>query len=224
MPKIRLIACLAIAAVAALSTAACARTESSVDSQSVDSFVNAVTTNVDYDYEPLASPAAAVAKADLIIEGTLTEVNAGIAFSFPNQAETARWASRYLTLVITVDQVVSGDPTQVRNGKVFVAVLKNNTTNVGQLPLPTPRPKVVAVLANYTTWTPAPGVQVIRPATLPASALLFAPYTDGIWLQGTGDATMRGFGADRADLPAAWGQPNTVAAFVAALRQAAQAR
>ena len=59
---------------------------------------------------------------------------------------------------------------------------------------------------------------------MPPDAPMYAPYTDGIWLQAAGDTEMHGLHADPHALAAAWGRPQTVSQFSAAVQRAAAER
>jgi hypothetical protein len=189
--------------------------------QSVQSFQAMLNRGVDVDYTPLASPADAIAKGHLAVEGTLTGVVDGVSLQFPSPALTERYANTYATLVVSVARVIDGNPADVRAGKVYVQVSKSKAVTVQQLAAANPNPRVVAVLDNITSWVPAPGVQVRRPSALPAAVPLFAAYTDGLWLQGPADPAMYGLGAQPGELAAAWGKPTTVTQFATALAGAA---
>lgn len=223
-----LVPCLFAAIAVAALRGACAGGSSSVDPadpvNSVDSFVSLATDGIDVDFDALASPADAVGKAHLIVEGNLVDVVDGISVRFADPAYTARRAKSYATLVVAVDSVISGDPTKVHSGRVYLVVLKSTGVSAQQLSVANPRPHIVAVLHNVTTWTPSKDSQVIRPAAVPSGAPLYAPYTDGMWMQGSGDITMRGFYVDPKHLAAPWGRPDTVDKFVDALRRAATTR
>ena len=78
------------------------------------------------------------------------------------------------------------------------------------------------MLEDITTWTPHPTATVRRPAAIPTDARLYSPYTDGLWLQGSGDTRMTGIHADPAALPAGWGAPRTGQEVVAKISSAAQ--
>ncbi|HEX6681267.1 MAG TPA: hypothetical protein VF062_00615 [Candidatus Limnocylindrales bacterium] len=187
---------------------------------SAKSFAALATGGLDVDYTPLATPAAAVAAGDLIVEGTLTSVTDGVDLQFANPAYTERWKDSFVTLVVTVDRVVEGDPGQLHNGKVFVQILKNKAVTPEQLSGVNANPRVVAVLDNLSDWNPGGGATVARPGTVPAAAPLFAAHVDGLWLQGTADVVMYGLGASPQDLGPAWGGADTVAEYAAKVWQA----
>jgi len=210
-----------IIALAAAAIAGCTGDSPRANSSAVGTFVSLTAAGVNIDYTPLTSPQDAVAKADLIVEGTLTSVVDGIGLTYPNPLYTERKANSYATFVITVDRVISGDPAKVHNGRVYATVHKSRPAEIDQLAAANPHPRIVAVLDDTTNWSPAPDVRVNRPAAAPSSAPLYAPYTDGIWLQGPDDAQMHGLHADPDELAAPWGRPRTVSQFSAALQRAA---
>jgi hypothetical protein len=189
-------------------------------SSAVGRFVSLTNSGINIDYEPLASPQDAVSQADLIVEGALADVVDGIGLTYPDPRYTARRAGAYATFVVTVDRVLSGDPAKVLGGRVYVTVDKSSAADIGELAGANPQPRIVTVLSDITGWTPAPDVRVDRPDAVPAGATLYAPYTDGIWLQGAADTLMYGLYADPGELAAPWGRPRTVGQFSAAIRQA----
>lgn len=199
----------------------CGGDSSPVQSSAVGRFVSLTASGINVDYTPLASPKDAVAKADLIVEGTLSDVADGIALTFPDPRYTERRADAYATFVVTVEKVISGDPAKVRDGRVYVAVHKSRAAQIGQLAGANPRPRIVAALDDISTWTPSSGVRVLRPAAVPSSAPLYAPYNDAMWLQGADDSEMSGLYAQPDELAAAWGGPRTLGQFAAAVERAA---
>ena len=210
---------LALVALAAAALAAGCGGESSVDR-----LASSITSGINVDYTPLASPRDAVTRADLIVEGTLTDVTEGVGLAFPDPRYTERKAGSYATFVVTVDRVVSGDAANLRDKRVYLSVRKSRAAEIGELAGANPQPRIVAVLDDITDWTPGAGVRVTRPAAVPPDAPLYAPYTDGIWLQAAGDAEMHGLHADPHALAAAWGRPQTVSQFSAGVQRAAVER
>jgi hypothetical protein len=212
---------LVLAVAAAPVFGGCTGDSSPAKSSTIATFVSLAASGVNVDYTPLASPQDAVAKADLIVEGTLTDVVDGIGLKYPDPLYTERQADTYATFVITVERVISGDPAKVLSGRVYATVHKSRAAEIDQLAAANPHPRIVAVLDEATHWSPARGVRVNRPAAVPSSAPLYAPYTDGIWLQGPEDAQMYGLHADPDELAASWGRPRTVSQFSAAVQRAA---
>ncbi len=199
----------------------CSGDSSPAKSSTIATFVSLTASGVNVDYTPLSSPQDAVAKANLIVEGTLTDVVDGIGLTYPDPLYTERQANTYATFVITVERVISGDPAKVLNGRVYATVHKSRAAEIDQLAGANPHPRIVAVLDDITNWSPARGVRVNRPAAVPSSAPLYAPYTDGVWLQGAADAEMYGLHAHPDELAAPWGRPRTVRQFSAAVQRAA---
>ncbi|MEJ3750942.1 hypothetical protein WEI85_47935 [Actinomycetes bacterium KLBMP 9797] len=73
------------------------------------------------------------------------------------------------------------------------------------------------VLDDITIWKPHPAATIVRPAAIPGDARLYAPYSDGIWLQGPRDTRMTSVQAEPADLAASFGAPQIVDQFAATL-------
>jgi hypothetical protein len=175
---------------------------------------------VHVDYTPLASPRDALAQGDLVVRGTLSDIVDVVEVTYPDARETERQAGQYATFVLTVDEVLSGDPGKLRDGRVYVTVNKSPTTDIAALARANSRPQVIAVLDDISGWKPTPDATVARRAELPAGAPLFFAYSDGLWLQDAGAAEMTGVYAEPRDLAAAWNGPKTVAQVAAALRAA----
>ncbi|MEU8117816.1 hypothetical protein AB0C21_03805 [Spirillospora sp. NPDC049024] len=195
------------------SDAGSAAAGSAGDSGSVRTLTGLAAQNRDVDYDPLTSPADARKKADLIVTGTLTKVEDGIRIAGdPSQAE-----NDYVTFVLNVHKVLDGKKSGVTGGKVYVSVFTGGAAPAAKLAALNPQAKVVAVLDDITNWQPSPDETVVRPANIPAGARLYAPYTDGLWLQGRSDTRMFGVGVEAADLPTGWRHAKTVDQFSAAL-------
>jgi hypothetical protein len=205
----------------ALVAAGCAGSpdSSSADSGSVQGLVATAGRNLHVDYDPLGSPADAVRKADLIATGTLVGVVDGITIEYADPAMTERGAGTYATFVVQVDKVLAGRSTEKR---IYLAVRKNTEAGIRDLAQLNPEAKVVLVLDDITNWTPHPTAKVERPAAVPAGAHLYAPYNDGIWLQGPKDTHMRGITTDLSELDSPWGSPRTVSQFADRISTAAQ--
>ncbi|MDG4831103.1 hypothetical protein O7627_17555 [Solwaraspora sp. WMMD1047] len=177
------------------------------------------------DYQPLRSAADAVERADLIVTGTLIRVGEGIAIEYRNGTGIDR-DDGYATYQVRVDRVISDRALTDRGaglaGTVInVAMRIGATTTVERLNRLNPGARTVLVLADRSTWSPLPGATVVRPAGMPADAPLFAPYTDGVWLQGPADGRMFGVGVEAADLQPGWGSARTVDQYAERLTAAA---
>ncbi|KAB2343686.1 hypothetical protein [Actinomadura rudentiformis] len=192
----------------------------SVTTGSVRELTELAGQNVQVDYTPLTSPADARKKADLIVEGTLTKVEDGIRLAAANPAQSPQAGSEetYVTFVVNVHKVLDGDARRVVGGKVYVSVYTDGTTSPAKLAALNPQAKVVAVLDDITDWSPSPAETVVRPANIPAGAPLYAPYTDGLWLQGRSDTQMFGVGVEADELPTGWKRAKTVNQFSAAFK------
>lgn len=189
-------------------------------SSDVERFVALASSGVNIDYTPLSSPRDAIEKSDLVVEGTVSAVIDGVRLQYPDPLYTQRKAGSYATLVISVDRVLSGDASKVVGGRVYVEVHKSRTSTIGDLSGANPRPRTVAVLDDITTWKPSPEVTVTRPAGVPATAPLYAAFSDGIWLDDDENGPIHGLYASPDELAPAWGAPMTLNAVSAAIRSA----
>jgi hypothetical protein len=174
---------------------------------------------LELDYDKLASPAAAVSASELIIRGTLVDVTGGITFGGTGAAQAGR-AAPYATLVIEVDSALKG--TAPKGSKVYAQLNTSSSADVAELAMAGRNLKIVAVLDDISGWAPAPGVTVVRPTSVSASGPLYLAFPDGLWLQGGADMTMVGIHAERGEMPAAWGRPQTLDQYWATLEKAAK--
>lgn len=174
---------------------------------------------LEVDYDQLASPAAAATASESIVRGTLVDVTEGISYGGAAAAKAGR-AAPYVTFVIEVDAALKG--TTAAGGKVYAQVNKSSATDAAQLVKAGKGLAVVAVLDDISGWAPAPGVTVVRPAGVPANGPLYLAFPDGLWLQGSADRSMVGVHAAPAELSAAWGAPQTLDQYWAALEKAAR--
>jgi hypothetical protein len=166
------------------------------------------------EYTPLASPADAVRRADLIVTGTLVDVTEGITVERPDGDDGDTWA----TFEVRVERVLAArTPVQKRGSPVgsviHVAVGKSVAVTTDRLAALNPQARAVLVLVDRSDWTAAADVTVTRPAGIPATAPLYMPYTDGMWLQGPKDNRMYAVQTEPADLLPAWSSPSTVEQF-----------
>jgi len=162
------------------------------------------------EFTPLASPADAVSRADLIVTGTVVDITAGITVERPDGDDGDVWA----TFEVRVDRVLASKTPSPGLGEVIhVAVGKSVTASTDQLAALNPQARAVLVLVDRSDWEPGAGVTVTRPASIPAAAPLFMPYTDGLWLQGPKDDRMHAVQTEAADLPPPWSAPTTVEQF-----------
>jgi len=186
----------------------------------LDGFVGIAARGIHLDCEPLAGPADAVAKSDLVVTGTLADIREGVRVVYPDPAYTERRAGSYATYVVRVDSVVSGNPAGVAGGHVYVAVAKSRSATIEELAAANPHPRVVVVLSDLGRWDPGRGATVQRPSAVPADAPMQNALCDGLWLQDTGAPVMRGVHAQVDDLAPGWEGIRTVDAYATAIRAA----
>ncbi|MEH1130215.1 hypothetical protein [Micromonospora sp. CPCC 206061] len=191
--------------------------EAQADTASATQLASAAARGLELDYDKLASPAAAVAASELIVRGTLVGVTDGISYSKAGQAGRS---VPYVTLVIKVDSVLKG--TAAAGSTVYAQLNISSSADAAQLAKAAQNLKVVAVLDDISGWTPAKGVTVVRPKGVAAGDPLYLAFPDGLWLQGAADKAMVGVHAERAEMSSAWGAPQTLDQFWAALGKAAK--
>jgi hypothetical protein len=179
-----------------------------------------LTRDMHVDFTPLASPRDAVAKADLVVRGRLAAITDGVTAVYADPLLTQRAAGSYLTFVVDVAEVLSGDAGRVSEGRVYLRVRRSPAVTLEAVRALNTNPEVLLVLADVTSDVPHPSARYVRPASVPDGASLFAAYTDGVWLQDDGDAVMHGLGAHLDELSPAWQGVTTIAAFADAIRAA----
>ena len=175
---------------------------------------------VHLDYDPLATPADAVAQGELIVRGTLVDVTDGVTFRGAPAEGADRSARTFATLVIEVDSVVKGGA--AKGDRVYVLTYKSTAVSSRELADLNRRPKLVAVLDDITDWTPSAGTEVVRPSAMPAGATLYMAFPDGLWLQGSADREMHGITSEPDQLAPAWGRVRTVDQYAVAVEKAAK--
>jgi hypothetical protein len=210
---------IAVAAAALFAVSGCTGNQQSGEAQSqtptsATDLVSAAAFGLDVDYNQLASPADAMSQSELVVRGTVAGITEGITFSGPNAAQAGRSAP-YVTLAIDVESTLNGPA--LAGGTVFAQLNTSSAANPPELARAGTGLPVVAVLDDISGWSPARGVTVVRPDGVPANGPLYFTFPDGLWLQGSGDATMVGVHAHPAELPAAWGSPQTLAQYWATL-------
>ena len=226
MFKRYLIGTLAASATAMFALAGCAGDQAvgesvsgNVAASSATGFAAAATRGYEVDYDKLATPAAAVKASKLIVRGTLVDVTDGITFAGAGAAQVGRGSS-YGTAVIQVDAAAKGQAAP--GSTVHVLFNKSAVANVADLAKSGKNLEVVAALGDISSWSPGPGVSVVRPAGMPAGGPLYLAFPDGLWLQGGADKAMVGLHAEPAEFGAAWGTPQSLDAYWAALVKAAK--
>jgi len=215
---------LVAATVLALSLTGCASepradapaAEQQTHTASATELASMTTRGLELDYDPLASPKAAVTASELIVRGKLVDVVEGI--SYGGKAAQAGRANAYATFVIEVDTSLDGSVAQ--GAKVYAQVNKSSTSSPGDLAKLGKGLDVVAVLDDISDWTPAPGVTVVRPDVVPTTGPLYFAFPDGLWMKGRTDKAMVGTHARASELSAAWGAPQTLDQYWAALEKA----
>lgn len=210
-----------IAAAASMLVAGCGSAASDAPTGgSVEGFAAKLRQDYDADYEPLATPRQAVEQSDLIVRGTVEEVFDGISVTYPNAGETKRGQDKYVTLRVSVADVVSGADSSVSDGQVFVQVPKSQSVSTEDIAAVNPRADAVLILEDITDWTPVPGATVARPAEQPAKTPIFFAFSDGLWLQGSQDEAIVGTIAGVDDLGPAWQTPGTLDELVQVIKSA----
>jgi hypothetical protein len=210
-----------VAAMVATLAAGCAatpRTAAGSDPRhpSAALFAETLSRFFDTNFEPLHSPRDAIDQSNLIVRGVVAEVFDGIAVAYPDADTTARRTGLFVTLRVTVTEVLAGPPV----GTVDVQVMKSPTTTVAELAAASANSGVIAILEDITRWVPAPGATVTRPSRMPSTAPIYGAFSDGLWLQDPGDATMTGVGLEPAELDVDWGDPRTLDELAARIRGA----
>lgn len=214
-----------IAAAASMFAAGCGSTaqpaaSSAQGTGSAAALAATLSKGYDADYDQLASPRQAIERSDLIVRGTVTEVFDGVSVDYPDEQRTARGRGTFVTLRVSVAEVISGALPPAGDGSVFVQVRKSPIVSTADVAAASANSPTVAILENITQWTPSEGSSLARPARMPATAPIFFAYLDGLWLQDAADDAMTGVGADRDELGAEWENPRTLDDLAAKIKSA----
>ena len=166
-----------------------------------------ISAGIDYDYEPLATPAEAIKIADLIVDGEVIDVADGMKV-FPPDFEP--WP--YTALQVRVDHVVDGD--EVLAGDVIVVqIARGPLLAFEQVATDCFLGRTLLVLEDASAWEPQPNsVFENRP-----DGPLYIPYLDGAWFQQSEDAPILDAFVGIDELRPAWNAPASVEEMVALL-------
>jgi hypothetical protein len=188
---------------------------------SAQAMVSTLSRNYHADFDPLATPQQAVELSNLIIHGRVAEVLDGIAFRYPDADQTERERGTYVTLRLSVVEVVAATTHAPAVGSsVFVQVRKSPSVSTDEVVRAATAAESVAMLEDITNWLPADGAELVRPAGMPTTGPLYFAFSDGLWLQGRDDPRMIGLGSELDELATAWGNPQTLEQLVAANKNA----
>jgi hypothetical protein len=204
----------------ALAVSACGHEQD--EAESAEEFAQQLALGVDLSYIGMGSPRQMIAESDLVARGVLTDVFEGVEYEYEGPADDGRYTGIYLTFEVAVEEVLAGDESLVRDGKVYVMVDKANPTSPRDLAAANPRPEVLLVLLDHTQWLPDHASAVIRPERMPSDAPIFFARPDGLWLQTPSDQEMVSPFTTTEALDPTWGRPRTIdemAEVVRACRQ-----
>ena len=184
------------------------------DASTVQRFAQLLASGVDLDYTPLASPAAAVDTADLIIIGRIASISEGIKIATPGEGgAVALWMA---TMRVKVDEVIAGSSDQ---GALIIQTFIEPGTGIEALAHSVPNGPAVFVLDDITAWRPFDDAQFSYPDGISKGTQLYTPYTDGIWFDTTGG--LRGVAVSADEIRQRWAGADTFTGMVELLRMAA---
>jgi len=213
-----------VVVVLSLLAAACGTSNES-GSEFADEFNAIVKKDLSYSFTGFQTPAAAIEAADLIVSGTITDVNEGMQIIRPNTrgscadqaaveaAEIAKGEpagecidsdevtfARYVSVSLDVKTVIAGD--SAKPGTELIIQLEVPILSGGRLLDVAPRGDAVFILDNANGWTPTDDARFVWPDGKLPDATIFIPYADGVWFTGTDTPTSPY--ADLGDLEIRW--------------------
>ncbi len=189
--------------------------------QPVDSLVNpdvcrlngsngVISAGIDYDYEPLATPAEAIEVADLIVDGEVINVADGMKVSPP---DFEPWL--HTALQVRVDHVIDGDEL-LAGEAIIVQIARSPLLAFEQVAAGCFLGRTLLVLEDASAWEPQPhSIFENRP-----DGPLYMPYSDGAWFQQSEDAPILGAFVSIDELRPAWDRPASIEEMVALLEAA----
>lgn len=132
------------------------------------------------DYEPSKSPEALAQVASLSVVGTVQDIADGRVFG-TGRSPSDEPSLMTVILTVRVDKVLAGNPSLVRNGRIYVELFRTIANSVGALREATPpNQRVILFLDDYTA---GPG-NLLEPArTVPVGAPILAAYRQGFLLE-----------------------------------------
>lgn len=181
----------------------------------VDRFAQLLASNVDLDYTPLESPAAAVKAADLIVVGRIAAISEGLSIS--TAGEGGAVALQMATMRISVDEVIAGT-TDERD--LIVQTFIDPGTRLEALDDALPNGLALFVLDDITDWRPFEDAQFSYPDGIAQGSQLYAPFTDGVWFDTTDG--LRGVSVSPDEIRRRWAGADTFSGLVGLLRVAAK--
>ena len=224
-------------AASVLFVTACGSDSSTLDT--ADRFVEVSGFDRSIDYEPLASPEAAIEQADVVIVGTVRSLREGMTVSVPVEqtpapdaaemedpsvpevdrvteadAKLPAFEPRFQTTALSVEvaDVVKGDP-RLLGEVVEVHVYRSPLTSFEEVSEAAFTGAGVFVLEDVTDWSPMTGATF---QNRPDGTILI-PYTDGAWFEGAEGPVA----VEAHHFAEPWGDPGSVGAIADLLRSAA---
>lgn len=156
-----------------------------------------------FDYDTHVSPEALGKEATLTVIGTVESVADGRVFGAGPTRDTEP-VFLNATLTVRVEDVLAGDASLVRDGRVYVELARTKVTPVAsfQSAIPTDH-RVVLFLDDYSRG-PGTFPLIEKAPSIPAGATVFAPYADGFLIEDSGSGKLVG-GYEPLDAqPPAW--------------------
>lgn len=186
-------------------------------------FVDVSTRHLDFDYEPLATPAEAAELADLVIVGWVGRLTDGPVVRFPEYASppgpdahpddlieapgtepTDVWIAM-TTMWVTVEEVIVGD-TELEGTVIPVDVQRSPVVEFSDVSEARFEGRGLFILDDMSGWAPFDGAIVEIPSERPDDTM-YQPFADGVLLEAGGGEVVSMF-ADASDLIGDWGLPN----------------
>lgn len=168
-----------------------------------ESFATLVQGAVSFDYDPSASPADLLDKADLVVVGEIESVVAGRTLPYGRN-------NRQVNLVVLVDDTISGTLPAAAEGRVYVELTLGSHQEVADFQQARPTGRVLLFLGDRTFLDGVSG-ETGRPVGQP----IYAPHPEGLLIESS-DGLVGGLVAID-DLRPGWGAPDSIDEVIAAL-------
>lgn len=134
------------------------------------------------DYEPSKSPRELAERASLTVVGEVISVDDGRVFGVGPTRE-AEPVFLNVAITVKVDRVLAGNAVLVQKGVVFVEIARTKALSIESFRLATPpKQRVILFLGDYSEGMITFAL-IEKARSIPDSATVFAPYTDGFILE-----------------------------------------
>jgi hypothetical protein len=165
----------ALGLVAALALAACGHADQGAteSQEGLADFLYCMQ-QIQYEYDPVDTPAALAAEADAVVAGTIVALRPGQSYA-PAPDSSPDWTTAVLE--VRVDRLLTGDSAVAADGSVYIEV-----PTLDRAPCPATVPETYGLFFLHTS-EPYSGTILDQGAGRPAGAPLTAPFVQGFLIE-----------------------------------------